>query len=303
MKPVPAIVESDLAPHTSAIQAALKALREARSHEEQAERQFETARQVTARARLDLGRALIAARGRWPARGPKAKAWTEYLADQRVDADVALEAMAYAGYVEERFPGSGENAPGNLTLPTMREAGLDNRPRLGAPEPEDAAPVDRDTWCTPKWITDAIGDVDLDPCSNERSTVQAIYAYRLDQGEDGLKLVTSKWIDGASVRTFINPPYSDVGPWIQAFGHTRFVFLLKLDPSTRWFAELLERTELVLIPRGTRIQFEAPPGVPPDKAQANQFPHALFYAHEEDATAAIRALCFAWRVQHEPRAE
>lgn len=157
----------------------------------------------------------------------------------------------------------------------------------------DDVAIDRDAWCTPKWLAEAIGEVDLDPCSNERTHIRARSTFRLDFGEDGL--ARAEGVHQASC-VFINPPYSNVTPWIAAYGHTRFVFLLKLDPSTKWFQALIARTELVLIPRGTRVAFEPPPGVPPDKANANPFPHALFYAHATDATDAIRALCFAWHV-------
>ncbi len=153
----------------------------------------------------------------------------------------------------------------------------------------DAVEIDRDTWCTPKWIADALGAWDLDPCSNERSHIQSARSFRFDErGEDGLALASS--ID-ATARVFVNPPYSAVAPWIAAYGHTRFCFLLKFDPSTKWFTALMALTELVLIPQGTRIQFEAPPGVPPEKSGSNQFPHALFFARAVDASDDIRAKC------------
>lgn len=150
--------------------------------------------------------------------------------------------------------------------------------------------ADRDTWCTPKWITDAIGRFDLDPCSNARSTVQSELSFRLERGEDGLE--QAAWVN-ANARVFINPPYSNVMPWVQAYRHTRFCFLLKLDPSTKWCEALLEYTSIVLLPRRTRVEFEPPPGV---EGSNNPFPHALFYSRLTDATDAIRALCSTWAV-------
>ena len=47
---------------------------------------------------------------------------------------------------------------------------------------------DRDCWATPKWLTDLLPTVDLDPCSNAQSTVKASTAYDLARGEDGLVL-------------------------------------------------------------------------------------------------------------------
>lgn len=151
---------------------------------------------------------------------------------------------------------------------------------------------DRNTWCTPKWITDALGEFTLDPCSNDRSTVQARETYQLGRGQDGLELAAAV---PACWRVFVNPPYEGgaVVRWVRAYQHTRFCFLLRLDPSTKWFAELYARTQLILVPRGNRIQFEPPPGV---KASSNPFPHALFYAWAADATPAIRARCYEWYV-------
>jgi hypothetical protein len=161
---------------------------------------------------------------------------------------------------------------------------------------------DRDTWCTPKWLADAVGEVDLDPCTNSRSHIQAKWTRMLEHGQDGLLHVNTDCpatkalkTPFDSVRTWINPPYSagQVIRWIRAYRHTRFTFLVRLDPSTAWFDELFNASELVLVPRGKRIDFEPPPGV---KASSNPFPHALFYASAADATPEIRRLCYRWKV-------
>jgi hypothetical protein len=150
---------------------------------------------------------------------------------------------------------------------------------------------DRDTWCTPKWLADAVGKFDLDPCSNDRSHIQAQCAYSLSRGQDGL-FNASLWGEGD--RVWINPPYSanQVIRWIRAYGHTRFCFLVRLDPSTGWYGELYNASELLLVPRGKRLDFDPPPGV---AASSNPFPHVLAYRFAEDATDAIKALCFEWR--------
>jgi hypothetical protein len=150
--------------------------------------------------------------------------------------------------------------------------------------------VDRDTYCTPPWIARALGPWDLDPCSNERSYIDAARTFSLEQGQSGLAL--ARFIS-RNTRTFLNPPYSDVGPWVRAYCHTRFCFLVKFDPSTKWCGELIAHTELVLFPKATRIAFDPPPGI--EKPDGNQFPHGFFFSREDDATAAIRGLCFAWR--------
>ena len=149
---------------------------------------------------------------------------------------------------------------------------------------------DRDTWCTPRWIAEAVGEWDLDPCSNSRSHIRAAQSCNLMRGEDGLAFAADV---GPGARVWINPPYSagQVIRWIRAYRHTRFCFLVRLDPSTEWFAELYAASSLILVPAGRRVDFDPPPGV---KASINPFPHAMFYASREDATEQIRALCFAW---------
>lgn len=297
MKPIPAIVESDIARHADAVDHALSRVREAEQHADQADRRAQSAHEAVRARRLELGRALIAARKCFPRASRNAKGWTNFLAMRRITLEQAQDAMRYAGYVDETLAGASPDDPANL--PTMREAGIDPRPRDSdrpsltlVPDPEPVVEIDRDTWCTPRWITDSIGEFDLDPCSNDRAHVPARMKLRLDFGQDGLIGADGVHQDQ---RVFINPPYSDVPPWVAAYKHTRFCFLLKLDTSTKWFAELYAATDLILIPR-KRINFEPPPGVPPDKAVAQQFPHALFYAYADDATDAIRALCWHWRV-------
>lgn len=160
---------------------------------------------------------------------------------------------------------------------------------IAEPIDEERDSPDRDTWVTPRHIARAVGPWDVDPCTNERSHIVARRTFRLDQGQDGL--VLAKFVS-RNARVWCNPPYSDVMPWIIAYGHTRFCFLVKFDPSTKWCRELLARANFILFPQLERMKFEAPPGV---ESSSNQFPHGLFYANEADATADIKALCYQWR--------
>jgi hypothetical protein len=156
----------------------------------------------------------------------------------------------------------------------------------------DSSP-DRDTWCTPKWLADAVGEWDLDPCTNSRSHIRACSKCMLERGQDGLAFA-EPYGAHADLRVWINPPYSSgqVIRWVRAYKHARFCFLVRLDPSTEWFAELYAASEVLLVPAGRRIDFEPPPGV---KASSNPFPHVLAYADHRDVTPEIEALCFEWR--------
>ena len=145
----------------------------------------------------------------------------------------------------------------------------------------------RGTWCTPKWLCELMGEFDLDPCANERSHVKAIGRYALPRF-DGLSYASTTQ---THKRVFINPPYSQgqVIKWIEAYAHTDFTFLLRWDPSTAWFRELvygeqlygsLTRARFAWFPVGRRINFEAPPGV---KASSSMMPHALYMKNEPNA--------------------
>lgn len=153
----------------------------------------------------------------------------------------------------------------------------------------------RDSWCTPKWLADLLSTFDLDPCSNPRSHIRASRRLMLEEESDGLyphlgpggyalgngcyvtgRKTTRQYVDivKPACRTFINPPYAhgEVIKWVRHWRHTRFCFLLRWDPSTAWFAELIPHCTHVWFPP-RRINFEPPPGV---KSSSNPFPHALY---------------------------
>lgn len=276
------------------------------------ERKTAESRDIAQARRIELGMYLRKVRGLMPARGTADEGWRAFLDAIEISVSTAHVYMEDAGKVSNRTA-SMSPAQVERSGAAYEKAPTDDRPAAPPPTDDDVeqeaartasqaeavgepdVEIDRDTWCTPLWLAEAIGEWDIDPCSNDRSHIKARETFDLEKGINGLE--RAKQI-GKLIRLFINPPYSDVMPWIQAYKHTRFCFLLKFDPSTKWFAALMERTELVLFPRGTRIQFEAPAGVPPEKALANQFPHALFYARGDDATDAIKSLCFSpWRTK------
>jgi hypothetical protein len=300
VKPIPAIVEKqvDIERSYSVISVALAGERDAGATAVRHEQLASAAREAQKLRRLEIGRELLKVRAAWPERGPKAKGWGEFLQRLKIDQSTAWRYMhpeqaEPSGFMQPHENPDRDVKPENDPI-DRAVAGLQADVDAMLESADDPV-IDRDTWCTPPELTTAIGEFELDPCSNERSTVSARTTMDITRGVDGLahaEDVEPDW------RVFLNPPYSDVAPWIAAYAHTRFCFLLKLDTSTRWFADLYALTQLILIPR-KRVQFDPPPGVPPEKAHAQQFPHALFYARAEDATPEIRALCWAWRIEHD----
>ena len=164
--------------------------------------------------------------------------------------------------------------------------------------------VDRGNWCTPKAWAERVGPWDVDPFSNPRSHIVADATCQLERGDNGLPpdileggyLVAGvgQFHANKNTRVWLQPPYEIVLEVLAHYGHTRFGALLRFDPSTEWFCRLYSLSALVCVPRRQRIEFEPPPGV---KASKNPYPHALYYAREEDATPAVLRACFAWRTR------
>jgi hypothetical protein len=145
----------------------------------------------------------------------------------------------------------------------------------------------RGSWCTPRWLTELIGRVDLDPCGNERSHVLADRTIMWARGEDGL---AGDAVDSEEV-VFVNPPYGpgQVMRWVKRYRGYRFMFLLRWDPSTEWFAELLPRTTHVWF-ADRRVDFEPPPRI---RCSNNPFPHGL-YLRNPDQELLTRLVTRGW---------
>jgi hypothetical protein len=274
--------------------------------------------------RMLAGRFFLKARKMLPARAKNREdGWTALLEALEVDKETVRR---YIGLAEATLTLSESDSD---KIPTYAELGYDKRegaidedaphaatgdePRnyeehasvdVDVSDLGDTAPaIDHNTWCTPKWIADALGRFDLDPCANSRSHIQAERTCELERGDDGLHGETGAHLIGGRVfhatkndRVYINPPYERgaVIRWVRAYKHTRFTFLLRLDTSTDWFDELFTATALILIPKGDRIEFEPPPGI---TASKNPYPHGLFFARTKDAPKELFDRCYVWRVE------
>lgn len=98
--------------------------------------------------------------------------------------------------------------------------------------------MSNDDWNTPPEILDpirAFGAIALDPCDNRASIVNAATVC-----VDGLLEDWRAVIGARPGLVFVNPPYSNVTPWIrkaasEAARGVPVVTLLPADTSTRWF--------------------------------------------------------------------
>jgi hypothetical protein len=132
----------------------------------------------------------------------------------------------------------------------------------------DVLDEQRGAWCSPVEYTEAASSehhFDLDPFTNPRSTLRAVYACMLERGGDGFGLdrrdtpgsfyiapgpvgtcnepcchgedsrVAIRGCANTDWRVWIQPPYDIVLAALAHYGHTRFVALLRADTSTMWF--------------------------------------------------------------------
>ncbi len=125
---------------------------------------------------------------------------------------------------------------------------------LFTPDRGDWTPGKASDECyTPPWLLDLAeqalgGPIDTDPAWSPLSAVRprAQGWTHVDGGQD------RPWLG----RVFCNPPYSDPGAFIRrARDHDGpAVLLVKLDPSTRWFAEALDGGAVLVLLRN-RVRF------------------------------------------------
>lgn len=141
--------------------------------------------------------------------------------------------------------------------------------------------VSSDSWCTPGDLCALLGAFDLDPCSNARSKLIAEHSCSLEGnslrciGRDGLSISWRTRDYGRPYSVFVNPPYSNPLPWcLRLTAHNGpWVALVKLDPSTKWWAALM-RSCSAWAPFTRRLKFDRPDKPP---LTAN-FPSALVWS-------------------------
>lgn len=116
-----------------------------------------------------------------------------------------------------------------------------------------------DEWYTPKYVIDALGEFDLDPCAAVNPLFQtAKVTYNIN--DDGL---SKDW----KGRVFLNPPYSR--PLIEKFvkkmaEHNNGIALLFNRCDNKMFHEIIFKTAAGMKFLRKRIRFLRPDGTPGD---------------------------------------
>jgi phage N-6-adenine-methyltransferase len=142
-------------------------------------------------------------------------------------------------------------------------------------------------WRTParllEPIRQALGGIDLDPCTDDDNPTGATRYYTPET--DGLSAgLTGKWSGGV----FVNPPCGrEIKSWVNAACNTaslngcggvgqhraRIVMLVPARTHTRWWAQLWRYTHDCTFVRGT-VKFDPPPSYT-GKVRSAPFPVAI----------------------------
>ncbi|HKY51667.1 MAG TPA: DNA N-6-adenine-methyltransferase [Candidatus Limnocylindria bacterium] len=159
-------------------------------------------------------------------------------------------------------------------------------------ESRDIVVDDRDTWCTPQEVVDALlrfwpDGPDLDPCTNERSIVPCRRRYTL---ADCIEPQHQEW--RADDRIYCNPPFSDTAPWARRMSmHTGAVVGCVLaDPSVSWWRDIWS-ADAICFP-DHRVKFLPPPGA---KSTSFDRPIALpLWCSTRDHSREVQLHAFEW---------
>lgn len=133
-----------------------------------------------------------------------------------------------------------------------------------------------DEWLTPPAILNALGGFDLDPCAPiERPWPTACEHFTIV--DDGLTL---PWRG----RVWLNPPYSEVEPWMKRMAeHRRGTALVFARCETSWWFEHVWPVAAGLLFLRGRVTFRRPDGTAPKTGHNSGGPSVLIAYGGDDA--------------------
>jgi hypothetical protein len=121
------------------------------------------------------------------------------------------------------------------------------------------------TWLTPKYVIDALGPFDLDPCAAPEPRPWPTATNHITLPDDGL---AHNWASGAFV--WLNPPYGpNTGTWLAKLArHQRGIALTYARTETRaFFDSVFPHYSGILFIKG-RMKFCKPDGTSGESAAA-----------------------------------
>lgn len=132
------------------------------------------------------------------------------------------------------------------------------------------------SWITPRWITDELGDFDLDPCTPDEMPWEVAYK-RFTVADNGLELPWHGFV-------WLNPPFDVLSR--DAFlrrmvEHDEGIALLPVSTETWWFKEYVwPYADSILFLR-VRPHFHYPTG---ERAKANSGCSICLVGYGKEAT-------------------
>jgi len=133
-------------------------------------------------------------------------------------------------------------------------------------------------YYTPKWLFDAMGlEFDIDVAAPKQGIPWIPARQWFSQENDGLAQ------DWKNQLVWMNPPFSNVTPWVQKFIENNNGIALLVVSRSRWFAELWEKSDAVMATPAD-LKFERPDG----NAKAISFQTFLFAFGEPSVEALHR---------------
>lgn len=115
------------------------------------------------------------------------------------------------------------------------------------------------TWLTPKWLLDELGEFDLDPCAAPEPRPWDCAKVNISLPEDGLAVDWGKY-----GRVWCNPPYGSEGaPFLKRMAEHRCgLSLVFVRTDTKVFQEwILKKAAMIFFLRG-RLKFCRVDGTP-----------------------------------------
>lgn len=107
--------------------------------------------------------------------------------------------------------------------------------------------MDKDCWQTPKWVYEALGEIDLDPCAGIGTQIGK-ENFLIENGQDGLTLPWDGFV-------YCNPPFSQKEKWAEKMvNHDNGILILPERGSAPWFGPLAKKAGVYWV-MGKKINF------------------------------------------------